>query len=73
MIQATTAQIGEPIAWQDGGRQGAVTAVRDGQTPDGRQCREFQQSVTIGGQKQEAYGTACMQPDGTWQVVNQDN
>lgn len=72
MVQATTAPIGEPITWEDGGRRGSVTAVRDGQTVDGRQCREFQQNVTIGGKKEEAYGTACMQPDGTWQVVNQD-
>lgn len=72
MVQATTARIGEPVEWRDGGREGTVTAVRDGQTPDGRQCREFQQTVTIGGKKEEAYGTACMQPDGTWQVVNQN-
>lgn len=73
MIQATNAPIGEPIQWDNGGRSGTVTAVRDGQTPDGRQCREFQQRVTIGGKQEEAYGTACMQPDGTWQVVNNEN
>lgn len=52
------------------GAAGRVTAVRDGMTPDGRQCREFQQEVTIDGQRQEAYGTACLQPDGSWEVVN---
>ncbi len=35
-------------------------------------CREYSQSVTIGGQQQRSYGTACMQPDGSWQVVSQN-
>jgi hypothetical protein len=73
MIQATNAPIGDAIEWDEGGRRGSVVAVRDGQTPDGRQCREFQQNVTISGRDEEAYGTACMQPDGSWQVVNQTN
>ncbi|MBY0510680.1 MAG: hypothetical protein K2P94_11085 [Rhodospirillaceae bacterium] len=69
-IQATDAPIGEPIIWNEDGRTGSVTALRDGTTPDGRQCREFQQQVTIGGNDEDAYGTACLQPDGSWQVVN---
>ena len=69
-IEATSAPIGQPIIWNQDGQSGAVTPVRDGTTPDGRQCREFQQDVTIGGDKTEAYGTACMQPDGSWQVVD---
>lgn len=68
-IAATNAPIGESIVWNEAGRTGSVTPVRDGMTPDGRQCREFQQQVTIGGKKQDAYGTACLQPDGTWEVV----
>jgi hypothetical protein len=70
MIDAANARIGEPIYWNDNGRSGRVTAVRDGMTADGRQCREFQQEVTIDGRPQEAYGTACLQPDGSWEVVN---
>jgi hypothetical protein len=69
-VDATLVDIGEPIYWNDGGRSGRVTAVRDGMTTDGRQCREFQQEVTIGGDKTEAYGTACLQPDGSWEGVN---
>jgi hypothetical protein len=71
-IEATNAPIGEPIIWNEEGRTGSVTALRDGTTSDGRQCREFQQQVTIGGQDEDAYGTACLQPDGSWQVVNDD-
>ena len=35
----------------------------------GRYCREFQQTVTVGGQTQQAFGRACRQPDGNWQIV----
>lgn len=69
-ISATSAPIGEPIIWNEDGRSGSVTAVRDGVTADGRQCREFQQDVTIGGRRENAYGTACLQPDGSWEVVD---
>jgi surface antigen len=45
--------------------------VRDGtDTRTGAYCREFQQTVTIGGKTESAYGTACRQPDGTWKVVS---
>lgn len=33
-------------------------------------CREFQETVMIGGKPQKAYGTACRQPDGTWKRVS---
>ena len=33
-------------------------------------CREYQQTVTIDGKKQKAYGKACRKPDGSWQVVS---
>jgi surface antigen len=32
-------------------------------------CREYSQTVRIGNQVQESYGTACLQPDGTWRIV----
>jgi len=37
--------------------------------PPGGQCREFQTTVIVGGQPQPAYGTACLQPDGSWAFV----
>lgn len=33
-------------------------------------CREYQKTLMIGGQPQPGYGTACMQPDGTWKAIN---
>jgi len=35
----------------------------------GRTCREYQSTVIVGDQQQQAYGTACLQPDGTWRVT----
>lgn len=69
--QAQTVPIGETIAWNnpDSGNYGTVTPVRDGTSSAGQYCREFQQTVTIGGQTENAYGTACRQPDGSWQIV----
>jgi len=32
-------------------------------------CREFTQETRIEGQAQEIYGTACLQPDGSWRVA----
>jgi hypothetical protein len=34
------------------------------------ECREFQQTIMIGGQATKAYGTACRQADGTWKIVH---
>lgn len=31
-------------------------------------CREFNTSVMVGGAPQRAYGTACLQPDGSWRI-----
>ena len=33
-------------------------------------CREYQTTATIAGKKQQTYGTACRQPDGSWKMVS---
>jgi|GEM_PF-1308548 len=68
-VDATTAAAGETIVWRDNDASGAVTVLRDGTSTAGRYCREFRQTVTIGGRTEEAYGTACRQPDGAWEIV----
>jgi surface antigen len=70
--RAATAPIGDTITWNnpDSGNSGTYTPVRDGYDQAGAYCREYQTTVTVGGQVQEAYGTACQQPDGSWKVVN---
>ena len=68
--EATRAPVGDTIRWNESGASGAVSVLRDGYSTSGRYCREFQQQVTIGGQTEGAYGTACQQPDGSWQIVS---
>ena len=70
--QATTAPMGQTITWNnpDSGNSGSITPVRDGNHQDGRYCREFQQTVEIGGELEKGYGTACRQPDGSWQIMS---
>lgn len=69
--EAHSAQLGETIVWNnpDSGHSGTVTPVRDGNSTSGLYCREFQQTVTVSGRTETAYGTACRQPDGSWRIV----
>ena len=70
--QAHTAPLGEAIAWNNPqtGNSGAVTPVRDGNDSTGKYCREYQQTIYVGGQQETGYGIACEQPDGSWKIVS---
>lgn len=35
-------------------------------------CREYTTEIMVNGQTQEAYGQACRQDDGSWQIVSQN-
>jgi surface antigen len=52
---------GQAGTWQnpDNGHTGTVTPTKT-----------YQQTVTVGGKTEQAYGTACRQPDGSWKIVN---
>jgi surface antigen len=67
-----SAQSGKAVAWQnpDNGHAGTITPTRTYQTAQGAYCREYQQTVTIDGKKENSFGTACRQPDGSWRIVN---
>ena len=69
--KAYGAPIGQTISWNnpDSGNSGTYTPTRDGRDQAGNYCREYQTSVNIGGQIEQAYGTACRQPDGSWKVM----
>ncbi len=59
---------GRSVAWsapQGGGY--TVRPVRSYRT-NGRYCREYLATATIGGREQQTYGTACRQPDGSWEL-----
>ncbi|MEQ8666113.1 MAG: RT0821/Lpp0805 family surface protein [Rhodospirillales bacterium] len=71
--QASTRPLGEPIVWSNpsSGHSGTVVATREGTTQNsGKLCREYHHTVYVGGEPQEAYGTACREVDGSWTVVN---
>ena len=70
--QARTAPIGQTINWNNpqSGNSGTITPTRQGtNATTGAYCREFHQTVKIGGRMTEAFGTACQQPDGSWRIV----
>ena len=66
-----TAPTGRSTSWQnpDSGNSGQITPTRTYTNASGQSCREFQQSIVVGGKTENAYGTACRQPDGTWRIV----
>lgn len=59
------------VIWEDpdGGRRYEVTPTRTYENARGVPCREYETVVTIGGRLERATGTACRQPDGTWERV----
>ncbi len=70
--RAHTAPIGQQISWSnpETGHAGTITPNREGNDTSGNYCREYQQTVTVAGKTEQAFGTACRQPDGSWKVVN---
>ncbi len=71
MNQAYVAPVGQSIRWNNpqSGNMGTITTTRDGYSSAGSYCREFQQTINVGGRTQTAYGTACQSQDGTWKIV----
>lgn len=63
-------QAGQPTVWDnpETGNSGSVTPTKTYQLATGQYCREYTQTITIGGEPQKTYGTACRQADGTWKV-----
>jgi surface antigen len=61
---------GQAAAWKnpDSGNSGTITPTKTYQAAGGQYCREYRQEIIVGGEKQQAYGTACRQPDGSWQI-----
>ncbi|MBO6678511.1 RT0821/Lpp0805 family surface protein [Parvibaculum sp.] len=62
---------GQTSRWQnpDSGHYGTVTPQATYQQ-GGYNCREYTQTVYIDGRSEQAHGTACRQPDGSWQIQN---
>lgn len=61
---------GQRSDWRnpDSGHSGSYTPQPAYKAASGQTCREFQQTIVVGGREESAYGTACRMPDGSWQV-----
>ncbi len=66
------AETGQTVAWNNAetGEQYQVTPTRTYQDRSSRYCREYTTRGTIDGRVQQLYGTACRQPDGSWEYLN---
>ncbi len=62
----------QPGYWRnpDSGNEGSITPTRTYRKANGQYCREYTQVVMVAGEKQQAYGTACRETDGSWRIVN---
>lgn len=60
--------------WQnpDTGNTYSVVPQRTYTTGSGQPCREYTTTAVIGGKRQQIYGTACRQADGSWKTISQD-
>lgn len=54
------------------GAAGAQNISTRDATTGGDYCREYTQSLTIAGKTQKGYGSACLQPDGSWELQNSE-
>lgn len=70
--RAYAAPVGQTISWNNpqSGNSGTYTPLRDGHTNTGAHCREYQQTIYVGGRQETAKGTACQNPDGTWKTID---
>ncbi len=70
--KAHSAPLGEEITWNnpETGNSGSVVTTRDGRNAENNYCREYQQTIYVGGKQESGYGIACQQPDGSWQIVS---
>ena len=64
--------IGQPAYWQNQktGASYTVTPTQNVTINGNQYCREYRSVAVVAGKRQQVYGTACRQPDGSWQVQN---
>jgi surface antigen len=67
-----TNTVGQPSYWKNASTDNTYTVTpTKNVTVDGNPyCREYRTTAIIAGKKQQMYGTACRQPDGTWQIAS---
>lgn len=65
-------RLGQPAYWHNE-RYDAdyeVVPTRNVSIRGNEYCREYRTVAVINGKRQHMYGTACRQPDGSWQAVS---
>lgn len=63
-------ETGASTSWvnPDSGHNVTFVPTDTYQQDSGRYCREYRTEVEVGGSVEEAYGTACRKPDGSWEI-----
>ncbi len=66
-----TAPVGHAVRWKnpDNGNQYSVKPTKTYYNNE-QPCREYITDAIIGGKKQQIYGKACRQADGSWKVAS---
>ncbi|MDX2074440.1 MAG: RT0821/Lpp0805 family surface protein [Alphaproteobacteria bacterium] len=66
-----TAQPGQSLPWSNpnSGNSGSITPKGYYRNAQGDYCREYTQTIKVGGKTEQGFGTACRAPDGTWKIV----
>lgn len=61
---------GQTATWRNAqtGNSGTMTPAKNFENAAGKYCRTFKTSIFIDGDQEKGTGTACRQPDGTWQI-----
>lgn len=64
-------RVGTTSSWKnpDSGASGTFTPTKTSES-SGRYCREYNQTISVGGKTEKGHGTACRNPDGSWEIVN---
>ena len=63
-------RVGQASVWNnpDTGNSGSITPTKTYQLANGQYCRQYEQTIRIGGEPHQTYGTACRQADGSWKI-----
>ncbi|OGT36392.1 MAG: hypothetical protein A3F11_09600 [Gammaproteobacteria bacterium RIFCSPHIGHO2_12_FULL_37_14] len=63
--------VNQPAYWHNTntGTNYKVVPTKNVSVDGNEYCREYQTIATINGKQQRMYGTACRQPDGSWQAA----
>lgn len=70
--RASRVPVGEVVYWNNTrtGNWGCYKPLREGHSSvQGLYCREYETTAMIQGRRQRVYGTACRQPNGTWEMM----